>query len=37
MALELGNLLGAATNLTTALSKGKSLKSFLARINDFGV
>ena len=37
MALELGNLLGAATNLTTALSKGKSLKSFLATINDFGV
>lgn len=37
MALELGNLLGAAANLTTAFSKGKSLKSFLQRINDFGV
>lgn len=37
MALELGNLLGAAANLTTAFSKGKSLKSFLQCINDFGV
>lgn len=37
MALELGNLLGAAANLTTAFAKGKSLKSFLQHINDFGV
>lgn len=37
MALELGNLLGAAANLTTAFSKGKSLKNFLKHINDFGV
>lgn len=37
MALELGNLLGAAASLTTAFSKEKSLKSFLQHINDFGV
>lgn len=37
MALELGNILGAAANLTTAFSKGKSLKNFLRHINDFGV
>lgn len=37
MALALGNLLGAAANLTTAFSKEKSLKSFLERINDFGI
>ena len=37
MAMELGNLLGAAANLTTAFGKDKSLKSFLHSINDFGV
>lgn len=37
MALALGNLLGAAANLTTAFSKEKSLKSFLDHINSFGV
>lgn len=37
MALALGNLLGAVANATTALSKEKSLKSFLNNINDFGV
>lgn len=35
--MELGNLLGAASNLTTAFGKDKSLKSFLHHINDFGV
>ena len=37
MALELGNLLGAAANLTTALSKEKSLKAFLKNVNSFGI
>lgn len=37
MALELGNLFGAAANLTTATSKDKSLKSFLKTIDDFGI
>ena len=36
MAMELGNLLGAAANLTTAFGKDKSLKSFL-HIDDFGI
>lgn len=37
MALELGNLLGAAASLTTAFGKDKSLKSFLQNVNDFGL
>ena len=37
MALSLGNLLGAAANLTTAFSKPKSLKEFLNTVNDFGI
>jgi hypothetical protein len=37
MALELGNLLGAAANLTTAVSKEKSLKAFLKNVDKFGV
>ena len=37
MALQIGNLLGAAANLTTAFGKDKSLKSFLQHINDFGL
>lgn len=37
MALELGNLLGAAANLTTAFGKEKSLKQFLKTIDDFGI
>ena len=37
MALELGNLLGAAANLTTAISKEKSLKAFLKNVNSFGI
>ncbi len=37
MALELGNLLGAAANLTTALSKEKSLKAFLKNVDSFGI
>lgn len=37
MALELGNLLGAAANLTTALSKEKSLKTFLKNVDKFGI
>jgi len=37
MAMQLGNLLGAAANITTAISEEKSLKSFLERINDFGL
>ena len=35
--MELGNLLGAAANITTAFSKGKSLKSFLEHIDDVGI
>ena len=37
MAMELGNLLGAAANLTTAFGKDRSLKSFLHHIDDFGI
>ena len=37
MGLQLGNLLGAAANLTTAFGKDKSLKSFLHHIDDFGI
>ena len=37
MALELGNILGAAANLTTATSKTKSLKAFLKNVDSFGV
>lgn len=37
MALELGNLLGAAASLTTAFSDGKNLKNFLHHINNFGI
>lgn len=37
MAFEIGNLLGAASNLTTAFGKGKSLKAFLKTIDDFGI
>ncbi len=37
MAIELGNLLGAAANLTTALSKEKSLKTFLKNVDKFGI
>lgn len=37
MAVNFGNLAGAATSLTTALSKEKSLKSFLTNINKFGI
>lgn len=37
MAMELGNLLGAAASLTTAFGKDKSLKSFLQNINNFGI
>ena len=35
--MELGNLLGAAANLTTAFSKERSLKTFLQQIDDFGI
>ena len=37
MAVSLGNLLGAAANLTTAFAKPKSLKEFLFTMNDFGI
>jgi len=37
MALEIGNILGAAANLTTALSKEKGFKSFLKTVNSFGI
>ena len=37
MAFEIGNILGAASNLTSAFGKGKSLKSFLKTIDDFGI
>ena len=37
MALEIGNLLGAAAHLTTVVAKGKSLKSFLQTFNQFGI
>ena len=37
MGLQVGNLLGAAANLTTALSKEKTVKSFLDSVNSFGI
>lgn len=37
MGLELGNLLGAAANLTSSLSREKNLKQFLKNIDKFGV
>lgn len=37
MGLQVGNLLGAVNGVMTALSKEKSLKSFLDNINSFGV
>lgn len=37
MAMEFGNLLGAAANLTTAFSEERSLKSFLQQIDGFGL
>ena len=37
MAFEVGNLLGAASNLTTAFGKERSLKSFLKTVDDFGI
>lgn len=37
MGLELGNLLGAAANLTSAFSKERSLKQFLKNVNQFGI
>lgn len=37
MGLELGNLLGAAANLTSAFSKERSLKQFLKNVNKFGI
>lgn len=36
MALQLGGVLGAVTNLTTAFSEEKSLKSFLKHIDRYG-
>jgi len=36
MALNLGNIAGAVTNVTTALGKDKSLKSFLKNFNKYG-
>ena len=37
MGLQVGNILGAATSLTTALSKEKSVKAFLDGIDSFGI
>lgn len=37
MGLELGNLLGAAANLTSAFSKERSLKQFLKNVDKFGI
>lgn len=37
MALQLGGILGAVSNLTTAISEPKSLKSFLETVNDYGL
>lgn len=37
MAAELGNILGAVSNLTTAFGKNKSLKQFLKTVDDFGI
>lgn len=35
--LELGNLFGAVTNVTTALSREKGVKAFIDTINHFGI
>ena len=37
MGLQLGGLLGAAANIGTALSKDKSLKTYLKNLDKFGV
>ena len=37
MAFEVGNILSAAANLTTAYGKDKSLKAFLKTVDDFGI
>lgn len=37
MGLDFGGILGAATHLTTAASKEKSLKAFLNNVNKFGI
>lgn len=37
MALQLGNLLGAVSNIQTALSQPKSLKQFLSTIDELGL
>lgn len=37
MAFDIGNLLGAASNLNSAFGKEKSLKSFLKTVDDFGI
>lgn len=37
MGLELGNLLGAITNITTAVGEEKGIKSFLHKINGVGI
>ena len=37
MAGELGNILGAATGISTALSKEKGLRTFLDNVNTFGI
>lgn len=37
MAGELGGILGAATGISTALSKERGLKTFLDNINNFGI
>lgn len=35
--LDIGNLTGALANLTTAISKEKSVKSFINTVNHFGI
>ena len=37
MGLQVGNILGAATGISTAMSKEKGLKTFLDGINSFGI
>jgi len=37
MGLQVGNLLGAASSLTTAFSGSKTVKSFLETVNSFGI
>lgn len=37
MGLQVGNLLGAASSLTTALSKPKTPKSFMEMVDSFGI